>query len=280
MEGEQTDHDWRGSGSVEFYERNGYHPPIRALCDQEAGRYLQAFLDYRGLHQEKLRDMLPREQREFMAETHFFLRWVYDMVTHPRILDAVSAVLGPDVLLWSSQWFPKFPGDRAFVTWHQDAAYWGLDPPLVTTAWIALTPATRENGCLRVVPGSHLEQLEQHETYGEDNLLSRGQEIAVGVDESDVVDLELAAGEFSLHHVGIVHGSEPNSSDTARIGLAVRYIAPQVVQKSGLKDVVLLVRGEDRHGNFELGDRPLVDGTIEDCMVRNEAMRRKVANLS
>ena len=107
---------------------------------------------------------------------------------HPTILDAVEDVLGPNLLVWSTSFFIKEARDPAYVSWHQDATYWGLSAPDVLTAWVAFTDATVENGAMRMVPGSHAEQLEHRDTFAPHNLLSRGQEIAVEVDEARGVD--------------------------------------------------------------------------------------------
>jgi ectoine hydroxylase-related dioxygenase (phytanoyl-CoA dioxygenase family) len=226
-----------------------------------------------------LAQLLPRERREILTETHLFLRWVYELVSHPRVVDAVEAVLGPDIMVWNTHWFPKFGGDRAYVSWHQDAAYWGLEPANVTTAWIALSDSSPDNGCLRVLPGSHRHAIPQRETYARDNMLSRGQEIELEVDESQVTDLVLRAGEFSLHHIGIAHGSGPNQSARPRIGLAVRYVSPDVRQTSGERDLVLLVRGTDRHGNFEVVVPPTADTNYGASLLHAEALARKTRTL-
>lgn len=262
------------------YERSGYHFPVRAFQAEEAGGLCQTFLAYYREHHGRLKQLLPRERRAFLSETHFFLRWVYEIVSNSRILDAVESVLGPDLMVWSSQWFPKFPNDKAFVSWHQDATYWGLNPPQVTTVWIALSESTTQNGCMRVVPGTHRSPLlPQRETYGPDNMLSRGQEIAVEVDESRAVSLILQPGEFSLHHIGIVHGSGPNVSGGPRIGLAIRYVSPNVVQSGTVRDLALLVRGKDHYGNFETADPPSHDMACGDCPTHTEALSRKAQNL-
>jgi len=262
------------------YRDRGYHSPVRAFTNDEAAELRQTFLAYYERYRENMEKRLPRDRREFMCETHLFLRWVYRMVSHPRVLDAVESVLGPNVLAWSSQWFPKFPGDRVFVSWHQDATYWGLHPLNVTTAWIALSESTPSNGCMRVVPGTHqTPQLPQRETYGPDNMLSRGQEIAVDVDESQAVDLALQPGEFSLHHVAIVHGSGPNLSDVPRIGLAVRYVSPDVVQDAKERDLVFLVRGKDSWGHFDIADPPDRDMALGESKVHVEAIARRGRSL-
>ena len=169
----------------------------------------------------------------------------------PRILDAIEDVLGADIMCWGTSLFVKDAHDPHFVSWHQDATYWGLDKPDVVTAWVALSASTRQSGCMKMLPGSHsLEQIPHRDTLAENNLLTRGQEIAVEVDESKGAYVELAPGEISLHHVRAVHASEPNQADDRRIGVALRYIAPHVRQLNGERDSALLVRGEDRFGNF------------------------------
>ena len=178
------------------YRERGYHVPLRAFSEEDATQRYRRFLDYWQPHGEKLKARPPREWGPYLIDTHLFLRWVCDIVLHPRVLDAVESVLGPDIMVWGSQWFPKFAHDKAYVSWHQDAAYWGLSPLNVTTAWIALVPSTRENGCMRVVPGTHRGLLPQRETYAEANMLSRGQEIAVEVDESAGRRLRAAAGRI------------------------------------------------------------------------------------
>ena len=261
------------------YRERGYHVPLRAFSAAEAAQRHRAFLDYWQLHSETLVGRPPREWGKYLIDTHLFLRWVYEVTVDPRVLDGVESVLGPDILVWGTQWFPKFAHDKSYVSWHQDAAYWGLSPLNVTTAWIALVPSTRENGCMRVVPGTHRGLLPQRETYAEANMLSRGQEIAVEVDESQAVDFVLEPGEFSLHHIGIVHGSGPNTSDTSRIGLAVRYVSPDVVQQGSVRDMVLLARGRDQHGHFDIVDPPAHDLPFGKSAAHQESMARRMRNV-
>ena len=262
------------------YQARGYHFPLRAFPPEEAAALSQRFLAHWQQHSELLKPLLPRERVAFSLENHLFLPWVYEIVANTRVLDAVESVLGPNVMVWSSQWFPKFPHDKAFVSWHQDATYWGLTPPNVATAWIALTESTLANGCMRVIPGTHQGALlPQRETYAQTNMLSRGQEIAVTVDESQAVPLELRPGEFSLHHVGIVHGSGPNDSNAPRIGIAVRYISPDVVQQGRERDLVLLVRGRDHYGHFDIVKAPEREIAYGESAVQVESLARKRRNL-
>jgi non-heme Fe2+,alpha-ketoglutarate-dependent halogenase len=261
----------------QFYEENGYLFPVPVFDDQETAEFRRQFDDYTEQNRERLSKLIPRERRTVYALTHLMLPWVYQMASHPRVLDAVEGAIGPNILVWGSDWFVKFPGDAAFISWHQDGAYWGLQPPKVTTAWIALSPSTLESGCMQVMPGTQKTQLPQTETYAVDNALSRGQEIDMEVDESKAVALCLAPGEMSLHHIGIAHGSKPNHADYARIGIAIRYIAPEVVQQGSERQIVQLVRGKDESDNFEIVAPP--DDAASAAEIRKEADRRVLENV-
>jgi hypothetical protein len=261
----------------EFYAENGYLYPIRVFSDTETAEFRRQFDDYTAQNKDLLDKMIPRERRAVYALTHLMLPWVYQIAAHPRVLDAVEGAIGPNILVWGSDWFVKFARDPAFISWHQDGAYWGLNPPKVTTAWIALSPSTLENGCMQVMPGTQQTQLPQRETYALDNALSRGQEIALEVDESKAVAMTLDAGEMSLHHIGIAHGSKANSSDKPRIGIAVRYIAPEVVQNGVERQIVQLVRGKDDYGHFEIVGPPA--DAVSAVEIRKEADRRTTKNV-
>lgn len=172
---------------------------------------------------------------------HYYFGWAYDLVTHPRVVDAVAALLGDDVVVWGSLILTKPPLDDSFIAWHQDGAYAEFlgDAPAVS-AWIALTDSTIASGCMRVVPGSQKTKLAHLEKHDPLNMLNRGQEIAVDVDETTAVDVELRAGEMSLHHVDIVHGSNPNHASWARTGFIVRYSTPQMLRAA---TPVVIARG-------------------------------------
>ncbi len=170
----------------------------------------------------------------------------------PRVLDVVEGVLGPDLLLWSAELFIKEPHTKQVVGMHQDLTYWGMgETQDQLTAWIALSPATVESGCMDFVQGSHKNPILPHnDTFSDNNLLSRGQEVAVDVAEEDKTHIELQPGQMSLHHGLTIHGSGPNASDDRRIGLAIRYLNPNAQQKVADRDYAILARGEDRVGNF------------------------------
>jgi ectoine hydroxylase-related dioxygenase (phytanoyl-CoA dioxygenase family) len=234
------------------YQEQGYYAPIRVMPRAEAdalrGR-LEDFEAGAGILAGKLRH-----------KSHLLFTWLNDLVRHPRILDAVEDVIGPNILCWGSSFFIKEARNPAFVSWHQDSTYWGLDPADVITAWVALSDSTAANGAMRVIPGTHkLEQVPHHDTFSADNLLSRGQEIMVEVDDRQAAMLELQAGEMSLHHVRLIHGSDPNPSPQRRIGFAIRYIPTTVRQVAGSHDHATLVRGVDAYGHFEPEERPEAD---------------------
>lgn len=239
------------AAAVDKYNRDGFYFPVPVMGEGEAA----------GLRA-RLEAFEARERRplagKYRHKTHLLFPWCWELVHHPAILDAVESVIGSDILCWSTTFFIKEARDPGFVSWHQDSTYWGLSTPDVITAWVALSPATIESGAMRVIPASHGEQVEHRETYHRDNLLSRGQEIEVDVDGANAVDLVLRPGEMSLHHVRLVHGSEPNRSDDRRIGLAIRYIPTHVRQTIG-RDGAVLVRGTDRYRHFDMEPKPEAD---------------------
>jgi len=253
--------------AIARYRRDGFYFPIRVLSAPEAGalrRRLEAV-------EAAQRGALGGELRH---KPHLLFTWLDELVRHPAILDAVEDVIGPDILVWSSSFFIKEPGDGAYVSWHQDATYWGLSEPDVVTAWVALTASTVESGAMRMVPGTHHEQVAHRDTFAPGNLLSRGQEIAVEVDEARAVDIVLQPGEMSLHHVRMFHGSPPNASGDRRIGFAIRYLPPRVRQVAGEGDSAMLVRGTDPFGHFEPEQRPDRDGSPEARAHHADVVRR------
>jgi len=238
--------------AVRFYQEHGYYAPVRVL---ESGRAaaLRARLEaFESDH--------TAARRLLRNKSHLLLTWLDALIREQRVLDAVEDLIGPNILCWASSFFIKDGRDPSYVSWHQDSTYWGLEPPDIVTAWIALSESDEGNGAMRVIPDSHkLDQLGHRDTFATHNLLSRGQEIAVEVDERQAVALPLAPGEMSLHHVRLIHGSEPNPSDRRRIGYAVRYLPTHVRQVVGTRDSATLVRGIDRFGNFAPEQAPDAD---------------------
>jgi len=164
----------------------------------------------------------------------------------PSILDQVAAVLGPNLLVWSVELFIKEPGTESVVSWHQDLTYWGMgETDEELTAWVALSDVSIEAGCMRFIPGSHKGRIVDHkDTFSDDNLLSRGQEIE-GIDEAEAKHGPLAPGQMSFHHGRCFHASGPNRSADRRIGCAIRYVTPDVRQSGLGRDYAMPVKGRD-----------------------------------
>jgi non-heme Fe2+,alpha-ketoglutarate-dependent halogenase len=231
------------------YRDEGYLAPIRVMDEGEA-LALRAKLE---AVEARLGGPLRGDLRH---KSHLLFPFLADLVRHPVLLDAIEDVLGPDLLCWTSNFFIKEAANPAFVSWHQDSTYWGLSAPEVATAWVALTPSTEANGAMAVIPGSHKsDQIPHRDTFDRHNLLTRGQEVAVAVDETMAAPLILEPGEMSLHHVRLVHGSPPNPSPDRRIGFAIRYIPTHIRQLEG-EDSATLVRGTDRFHHFALEPHP------------------------
>ena len=233
------------------YWDDGYLYPIPALSPAEAAEW-RAKLE--ALEAEWLPADLPQPLNTYKrVNAQVVMPLAHEIGTHPAILDAIEGVLGPDVMLYSVEFLIKEPRTKAVVTMHQDLTYWGMgEIDGLTTAWLALSPATRESGCMDVVRASHKNPILPHEdTFDGDNLLSRGQEIRGDVAEKDKVSMELQPGEISLHHGLTIHGSGPNVSNDRRIGVVLRYLTPKISKSGGERDYAHLARGEDAHGHWE-----------------------------
>jgi hypothetical protein len=249
------------------YREDGFLSPIPVMGEDEA-------LALRAKLETIEAEMGGPLRGDLRHKTHLLFPFLADLVRHPTILDAIEDLLGPDILCWSSNFFIKEAADPAFVSWHQDSTYWGLSAPDVATAWVALTPSNAENGAMAMIPGSHkFDQMPHRDTFHRHNLLTRGQEIAVEVDESQAGVLNLRPGEMSLHHVRVVHGSAPNPSFDRRIGFAIRYIPTRLRQLEG-EDSATLVRGEDRFHHFEHEPRPRVDMDPELLVLHRQIAER------
>lgn len=238
---------------VEQYHRDGFIGPVDALNADETTDFRAKFEAYEAAHEGWYE--MSKGQKLYLLQ-----RWARDLGEHPRILDAVEDVMGPNLMVWGLSLFVKDAQTPSYVSWHQDSTYWGLSKPNVTTAWIALSPANKLSGCMKMMPGTHKwEQIAHKDTLAAENLLTRGQEIEVDVNEDDAAYLELEPGQISLHNIRTVHASAPNQSDYRRIGIAIRYITPDVKQINADGDSAWLVRGEDTDGNFILESPPEAD---------------------
>ncbi len=248
---------------VERYAETGLLFPLQVLAPAEVERFRQAAEETDRALREATPPAASVERPVHMeGECHLSFEWAHSLCTHPAILDVVEKIVGPDILVHSSTLFFKRPG-KSFVSWHQDSNYWELSQPRLVSAWVALSDSTVENGCLRVQPGTHRTLLEHQEVHHEDNMLGTGNTVQGGHDESRAVDVVLRAGEMSLHHAHLLHGSNANRSAGPRIGYAIRYLAADVKQGRGHHEVVL-ARGRQRHSGFkvleEAPTRSVADG--------------------
>jgi non-heme Fe2+,alpha-ketoglutarate-dependent halogenase len=228
---------------IDQYRRDGYVCPVPVMPASEAAglrRKLEAFEATQG-------GKLEAVQR---SRAFLLFKWLDDLIRDPRVLDPVEQLIGPDILCWSTIFWIKDAGSKSFVSWHQDNTYWGLSSRNVVTAWFAISPASVEAGCMKVMPGTHAGDTLSHEdTYDSDNMLTRGQSIR-GIDEARAVTMPLVAGEMSMHNYCLAHGSGANLSPDRRIGVSMHFMPPETKQVVGAWDCAALVRGNDRYGNF------------------------------
>lgn len=243
------------SEQVSAYEADGYLSGIRIADKAAAEKFRQKF--------DELEAREGREKcRIGLLSRHTDEQFIWDLAVHPRILNCIEALIGPDIMLLGTHFFCKYGPDDKFVAWHQDVTYWGLEPPDALTAWYAVDDSDRGNGCMRVIPGSHRRGVLDHgRAEKEGNLLSINQEVPVSkAEEERAGDILLKSGEISIHHGQTIHGSLPNPSSRRRCGLTLRFIHPRVKQvrpnSTGQPWTAILVRGEDREKHFEMRPAP------------------------
>ena len=221
-----------------------------------------------------------------IGQTKFYLRfpWAFKMATHPKLLDAVEDLIGPDIMIYHNTAWIKEPSDNAYVSWHQDNTYFGHDPCEVLTAWIALSPATEQSGCMQFLPGSHKAGLRNLNApdVGGGNMLSSGQNVDISSDSIDPVSIVLQSGEASIHHAFLVHGSLPNKGNDRRMGITFIYHPPHLGQIGESRTSALLVRGKDRFGRFDHEQAPVYNDDAGNAARHEQAVtayRHKVREL-
>ncbi|MDC3085314.1 phytanoyl-CoA dioxygenase family protein [Candidatus Pelagibacter sp.] len=250
---------------LEHYNSKGYVSPINALNSFEA---------------KEVRDEIEKIEKDWPNALEGINRNYIHLISplfnkiclNKNILDAVESIIGKNILICGTTLFIKNPNEKGFVSFHQDAKYIGLEPHNWVTVWLAVTDANEYNGCMRMLPNSHKENLKTHEEkFDENNLLTRGQTITnISLDETDPIILK--AGQISLHHPTIVHGSGLNKSNDRRIGFVIQsYIGDNVDQKIG-KMYVQIARGEDNYKYHEYSEMP------HELMGKNEVNSQNRAN--
>jgi len=252
------------------YQQDGWVKPAWRLPPQRVDAMREALDDLiarnPGVRPEKLVSAhIEGDNGEGVRGSAAFLELARD----PEIVDLVSGVIGEDVILWGCHVFCKPPVDGYETPWHQDGHYWPIRPLATCTVWVALEPSTRENGCLRVIPGSHAARALHEHLHEDRSDLTLNQRMAAGsFDEAQAVDVELDAGEMSLHDVYMVHGARPNTSSRRRTGVALRYMPSASLFDRTLRPAdgqtgvpvnfarrpLWLLKGQDRAGNdFRIG---------------------------
>ncbi|MBV8707441.1 MAG: phytanoyl-CoA dioxygenase family protein [Acidobacteriaceae bacterium] len=238
---------------IAVFNRDGYLAGIRIFSEDEIAN-IRAYFD------ELLARTLAAGGDSYSISTaHLRYGRVYDILTHPGIVARIKDLLGEDVVAWGSHFFCKMPGDGKRVSWHQDSSYWPLTPSMAVTAWLAIDDATVENACMRYIPGTHHLG---HLTYtlsenDEANVLN--QTVPEAENLGEPVNVELKAGEISIHSDLLLHGSEANQSNKRRCGLTLRYCPAKVRAGLGWNAKGVVVSGRDESGHWANPPRPSTD---------------------
>ncbi|MEM6777164.1 MAG: phytanoyl-CoA dioxygenase family protein [Planctomycetota bacterium] len=237
---------------IETYNREGYLMPFAGLDDGEVA-IERAFFD--GV----LAAFIELGRNSYSINSaHLRFGRIYDLVQHPRIVDAVADLLGDDVVCWGSHFFCKMPGDGKSVPWHQDSTYWPLSPTKTVTVWLAIDDADPGNANMKFIPRSHLHGLIDYDvTDDADTVLNLAVSDPTTYGDGEV-DVSLRAGQFSMHSDLLLHGSEANRSDRRRCGLTIRYAAADVQTWFGWHHKGMLVRGTDARGHWSNPPRPMI----------------------
>ena len=235
----------------EAFHRDGFLSPIDVFSEAEA-------LRLRNELEEAEKRWPEAFQGAARNNAHLNLRCLDEIAHNSALVDIIEDLIGPNILNYGTVLFIKEANDPGFVSWHQDATYMGLEPHAGITAWVALSMADEQAGCMRMIPGSHGAIRHHDDTFGEQNILTRGQQVA-DVDESLAVATPLRPGQMSLHNATVVHSSQPNRSNDRRIGFVIQSYIPPEVRQTVMPTGAQLVRGTDTEGNFQILARPKRD---------------------
>jgi ectoine hydroxylase-related dioxygenase (phytanoyl-CoA dioxygenase family) len=228
------------------FEKNGYYSPI-SLFDKSSAKSYRTML-------EGIEDKIG--QLNYRYKIHTAVNFAYQISISKQLLNQVEELLGPNILIYNASFVIKEPQTKTHISWHQDLTYWGFNDDKQVSAWVALSDATIENGCMHMIPGSHKKGKIAHKTtIDKHNLLHHGQTIE-NVSGSMAVSVPLCAGEASLHHGWTVHTSYPNRSNDRRIGLVINYISTDMYQTQTGDDSAMLVRGMDEYNHFKVDQAP------------------------
>ncbi|HEX3401818.1 MAG TPA: phytanoyl-CoA dioxygenase family protein [Acetobacteraceae bacterium] len=241
---------------VDSYRYNGFLFPVPALTPDEVATCLAGLQRF----EQELGSPVAEADVKWRSHAYAHSPWFNTLIRHKRILDAIEDVIGPNILVWTSTFFIKEPHSPTFAAWHQDGTYFGLEPKEQVCAWVALTDASEQAGCMEQLSSRGAPRQYNHAALGLANSINRaGQTIMEAFDQSNPVAMALRAGEFSLHHELAVHRSAPNHASHRRVGIGLNYIPTHVRVDSPVRCKAMLVRGEDRYGHFDLIDPPSVE---------------------
>ena len=241
---------------VESFRHDGFLFPVPALTADEIATCLA------GLDRLETALGSPVAEADVKWRSHAYAHspWFDTLIRHPRILDAIEDVIGPNILVWTSTFFIKEPHSPTFAAWHQDGTYFGLEPKEQVCAWVALTDASAEAGCMEQLSSRGAPRQYHHAALGLANSINRaGQTIMEPFDQSNPAAMALRAGEFSLHHELAVHRSAPNNASHRRVGIGLNYVPTHVRVDGPVRCCAMLVRGEDTYGHFDLIDPPTAE---------------------
>jgi hypothetical protein len=262
------------------YHADGGIAPVPALSGEEVARYRACLEEFERAAGTPIMKYPARPT--IWSKSHLLFIWVDAIVRHPAILDVVEDIVGPNIRVFHTNIFVKEPHSPQFITWHQDGAYNGVSPPEVFTTWVALSAATPEMGCMRMLKGSHRHGLRVHvDKQAPGNLLSRGQQIEV-LEDAEAIDLALRPGEMSIHHSYAVHSSEPNRSSQRRIGVMTTYVPThcRYIGTGPARMRAALVRGRDDYGHFDDDPRPRVDFGAAEQAAHRASCEFYIANVT
>jgi non-heme Fe2+,alpha-ketoglutarate-dependent halogenase len=256
---------------VDSYRDNGFLFPIPALTPVEVATCLAGL----GRLETELGSPVGAAEIKWRSHAYAHSPWFNDLIRHPRILDAVEDVIGPNILVWTSTFFIKEPHSPTFAAWHQDGTYFGLEPHEEVCAWVALTDASQDAGCMEQLSFRGAPRQLRHAALGLANSINRaGQTIMETFDQTSPVAMALPAGSFSLHHELAVHRSAPNNASHRRIGIGLNYIPTHVRANGPVRCRAMLVRGEDTYEHFDLIDPPAAERDVAALAVHQQVSDR------
>ena len=256
---------------ADFFRQNGFLFPLPGLTPEEVAE-CRSGLDRL---ETELGCAVADADVKWRSQAHAHSPWLDKLIRHPRILDAIEDVIGPDILVWTSTFFIKEAGSQTYAAWHQDGGYFGLEPKVSVCAWVALTDASREAGCMEQLSVHGKPRLYQHSPMGLPNSINRaGQTIVEDFDPANPAAMALEAGSFSLHHELAIHRSAPNGASHRRIGIGLNFMPPHVRVDGPVRCRAMLVRGEDKFGHFDLYDPPKAERDVAALAMHQEVSDR------